>query len=319
MMQTPDNCDKLQWPSTRGFRQHGLLGFSRTMPYLSIVRCVPHNLAQNDGNIDDCWLHGIQRKISSITLPPDVHAPGSSSIDPFNTRNTDSKEYLCLSVYVRLDWVSDRLREATTSKLNHIIIIVELSVESSPRNSAPAFENRPQSPRAIADKNPTSKSIGHRQSSDVDGERKRSGSKLHMGSVNERRMSVEPDYAPKSLESGHWWPVRAMPRPTSRYLYIYLTVHSCSSDANYHGRAANIGGQHRTSGEDLMGSTCFIAFSHYLVPQCFQPAGPDAAPELPPLLQVWASLLAASHSKDRTGPVYGYPSRRCRVEMADGD
>lgn len=105
VMQTPDNCDKLQWPSTRGFRQHGLLGFSRTMPYLSIVRCVPHNLAQNDGNIDDCWLHGIQRKISSITLPPDVHAPGSSPIDPFNTRNTDSKEYLCLFVYVRLDWV----------------------------------------------------------------------------------------------------------------------------------------------------------------------------------------------------------------------
>ncbi|KAI3532779.1 hypothetical protein CSPX01_13239, partial [Colletotrichum filicis] len=157
-----DFCRK-QGPSpgfTRGFKQHGLLGFGRTMPYLSIIRCVQHNLAQNDGSIDDCWLHRIQ---------------------------------------------------TTTSKVNHAIINVDLSVESSPCDSAPAFENRPQSPRAIADNNPTSKSMGHRQSSDVDGKpsssyklnragkeqetryrRQRNGSKLHRGSVNEHAYQSNP-------------------------------------------------------------------------------------------------------------------------------
>ncbi|KAK7460075.1 hypothetical protein Landi51_00324 [Colletotrichum acutatum] len=151
-----------------------------------MVRCVPHNPAQDDGNIDDCWLHEIQRKISSNTLPLTF----MTSIDPFNTRKTDSKEYLYLFVNVRLDHriVCMKLARqrsstskgchtkstATTSKLDITNTIVELSVESSPRKrwSSPAFENRSQSPRAIAEDDPTSESMGHRQSSDVDGEGK---------------------------------------------------------------------------------------------------------------------------------------------------
>ncbi|KAG7049328.1 hypothetical protein JMJ76_0007115 [Colletotrichum scovillei] len=309
-MQTPDNCDKLQWPSPRGFKQHGLLGFGRTMPYLSIVRCVQHNLAQNDGNIDDCWLHGIQTNISSITMPPTF----ISSMDPFNTRNLDSKDYLT---------VSDRLREAgtagnhqhhkavytkstaTTSKANHTIIIVELSVESSPCDSAPAFENRPQSPRTIADNNPTSKSMGHRQTSDVDGE------------LNER-MSIESDYAQESLESGHWWSLTCGEQAPNAATELGCPGLPASTFASNTSQSIGAISLPTITGGLLKSEASIVLVAR--TSWCFQPAGPDAAPELPPLLlQVWASLLAASHSKGRTGPVYGYSSRRCRVEMADGD
>lgn len=39
--------------------------------------------------------------------------------------------------------------------------------------------------------------------------RQRKGRRLHRGTVNER-MSIESDYAQESLESGHWWSVRAI-------------------------------------------------------------------------------------------------------------